>query len=99
MALDVGKPSMSMIKQTSRHYFTPAARKAGLEARRENALTKKDLMTPALFVVRHRDQGQLFGWEIRRFGGVLISRSETGYANSFLARSAGEIALTTVVRS
>ena len=90
------RASLSMINRPSRRYFTLAARTAGLEARHENAVSKKDLMTPALFVVRQSGQGQLLGWQIRRFGGILLSRSETGYATSFLARSAGEAALTTM---
>ena len=88
-----------MTHQTPRRYFTPAARKAGLEARRENAVSKQDLMTPAMFVVRQSGRNQLYGWEIRRYGGVLLSRSESGYATALLARSAGEAALTAMVRS
>ena len=87
-----------MTNRTSRRYFTSAARKAGLEARREAAVLKKDLMTPALFVVRQSDQSQLFGWEIRRFGGVLLNRSETGYDTQSQAQTAGEKTLAAMVR-
>ena len=81
---------MRVTKQTSRIHFSDAARAAALEARRENAVSKESLTTPALYVVRQSPQDQLFGWEIRRFGGVILNRSKTGYPTQVLARSAGE---------
>ena len=86
-----------MPNRTSRQYFTSAARAAGLEVRREKALSKGSLITPALFVVRQSPHHQLFGWEIRRFGGIPLIRSETGYLTQLQARSAGETALAAMV--
>ncbi len=89
---------MSVSSPNSRRYFTDAARAAALEVRRENAALKTSVMTPALFIVRQNADSQLFGWEIRRFGGVLLRRSETGYLTQVLARSAGQTALTVMCR-
>ena len=86
-----------MTEPTSGRQFTDAARAAALEVRREKILLKNDLLTPTLFVVRHCVYRQLFGWEIRRFGGVVLSRSEIGYVSQSQARLAGQIALDAMV--
>lgn len=89
---------MRVPNQTSRRYFTKAARTAALQVRREKAVAKEDLTRPALFVVRQTPSSQRFGWEIRRFGGVLLSRSEAGYDTQSQAQTAGARTLAAMVR-
>ena len=48
---------------------------------------------PEVFVVRMPLPGALFGWEIRRFGAIVLQRSEMGYAAPALARVAGDRAM------
>ena len=73
--------------------FTEAARAAALVARRR----KRDLAapqgTPEVFVVRQPSTNRGYGWEIRRFGGVVLDRSPTDYPTMHGAQSAGNAAL------
>ncbi len=77
----------------SRHRFTAAARAAAMEARRrrqENSLPKD---TPEVFAVRLPLAGMTFGWEIRRFGSVVLARGAETFETAAEARVAGEAAL------
>ena len=78
---------------THRH-FTQAARDAALARRRELAAQPKDpLGTLGLFIVRGAECETDFGWELRRFGAVVVERSPCGYRTAAAARQAGEAAL------
>ncbi len=52
-----------------------------------------DFGRPEVFVVRMPQPGTMFGWEIRRFGAIVLHRSEAGYRAPALARLAGEVAM------
>ena len=47
-----------------------------------------------IFVVRMVGPTQHFGWEIRKFGGIVVSRSKKDFPTQLEARDAGEKALT-----
>ena len=46
---------------------------------------------PELFIVRSDGKG--FMWEIRRFGGIILRRSDIEFSNKFAAETAGQHAL------
>jgi hypothetical protein len=78
----------------TRRHFTEAAREAALARRREIAAMPKDPTgTLALFIVRGAERGNDYGWEIRRFGAIVVMRSSGGFAGPVAARQAGEDAL------
>lgn len=78
----------------TRRHFTEAARQAALARRREiAALPKQPSGTLALFIVRGHERGNDYGWEIRRFGAIVMARSERGFPGQIAARQAGEVAL------
>ena len=78
----------------TRRYFTEAAREAALARRREiAALPKEPSGTLALFIVRGAECGNDYGWEIRRFGAIVVARSSRGFPVPVAARQAGEEAL------
>jgi hypothetical protein len=77
-----------------RRHFTEAARQAALARRREIAAMPKDPTgTLALFIVRGAERGNDYGWEIRRFGAIVVARSGCGFPGAVAARQAGEEAL------
>ena len=77
-----------------RRHFTRAALDAALARRRELAAQPKPpLGTLDLFIVRGAASGNDFGWEIRRFGAIVVARSPEGYPAIAAARAAGEAAL------
>ena len=78
----------------NRRHFTEAARAAALIARRRKAENPVPVSTPAVFVTRLSD-GR-FGWEIRRFGALVIRRGDMAYPTFLEARFAGERALSEV---
>ncbi len=81
---------MQQDQATTRRHFTQAARDAALARRREIAARPKDPAgTPALFIVRGAERGNDFGWEIRRFGALVVARSSSGYPDAAAAREAG----------
>ena len=81
----------------TRRHFTEAAREAALARRREIAAMPKDPTgTLALFIVRGAERGNDYGWEIRRFGGVVLERSESSFGTMSAARAAGQRALVAV---
>ena len=48
---------------------------------------------PHLFIVRVAATGSACGWEIRRFGAIVLAKSETVYPDPAAARQDGERAL------
>ncbi len=84
--------TMSLSKPNRRH-FTPAARAAAIEERRRRWKATPPRDTLEVFVVRRSTANLVFGWEIRRFGAVVIDKSVPDYSSMQEARSAGEAAL------
>ena len=72
--------------------FTEAAREAAAAAREAKRERPDRFGEPELFIVRAEGFG--FGWELRRFGGVVLQRSAEVFAVAASAREAGEMALT-----
>ena len=70
--------------------FSPEAKQAAIETRRRN-LAKNPPSKLQVFVVRLADAQ--FGWEIRKFGSLVLDRSETGFGTQLLALEAGKWAL------
>ena len=62
------------------------ARQKAFDQRREETIRK-------VFVVRLPPPSTGFGWEIRRFGSLVLSRSETEFATSAEAKAAGDAAM------
>ena len=89
---------MRVTKQTSRGHVTDASEATANDARRENALSKKSLTTPALYYGQS-SHAQLLGWEIHRFGDVVSPLRETGCLTEILAGSAGKVTLVALVGS
>ena len=82
---------------SNHHMQTPQGKQASIDGRRrrEAALPATDAL--GVFVVRLAGP-KPFGWEIRKYGGIVLSRSDTGFGTQVLAHAAGEkaLALTTV---
>lgn len=76
--------------------FSPQARQAAIEKRRRVREEQPPKGTPSLFVVRLAVDHQ-FGWEIRRFGSIVLSRSDDGFATRSEAQVAGQEALATML--
>lgn len=83
---------MSSLKTTRRH-FTEAARAAAVVARRRKYETAVPRETPAVYVVRLAGANLQFGWEIRRFGALVLDKSSAEYPTTQDALSAGEAVL------
>ncbi len=79
---------MNSTQPKSGRRISEAARAAAIASRRRKAENAPPLTTPAAFVTRLSD-GR-FGWEIRRFGGLVLFRSSESYPSLMEARSAGE---------
>ena len=77
-----------------KRFFSPQNRQAAIEARRHLA-AKHPTGSPQIFVVRIVGPTQPFGWEIRKFGSIVLSRIETGFGTQLLAQTAGDEALAT----
>lgn len=88
---------MSVTKDSSRRHFTQAARDASVAAKRAKSTMMQDIAAPRVFITRLTSFPMPFGWEIRRFGGLILGRSEMGYPTVALARSAGEKTLAALV--
>lgn len=84
---------MSQVNRRSRHYFTEAARLAAMAKRREMALHPRDKMAVEVFVVRMAPASSAFTWELRRFGGIVLSRGEAALPSMRQAYQAGVTAL------
>ena len=81
------------LSNANRRRFTDAARAAALEARRRKREQALPRGIPEVFVVRGPAVGLGYGWEIRRFGGMVLDSSSTNYSTMQGARSAGHSAL------
>ena len=62
-------------------------------ARGKVEIQKRAEAARMVFAVRLPPPSKAFGWEIRRFGSFVLSRSETEYATSAAAKVAGEAAM------
>ena len=82
--------SVVMSDDPKKRFLSPQAKRAAIEARRRFA-EQNPPGAPQVFVVRVEDAQ--CGWEIRKFGSLVLNRSETGFATQLLARTAGEKAL------
>lgn len=80
---------MDLLKRPTKRHFTDAARAAALEVRRRNRELALPKNIPEVFVVRLAAAHLSFGWEIRRFGGVVLDKSGMGYASMQEAHIAG----------
>lgn len=69
---------------------------ATLTPRRQGA-DRQPASTPRLFIVRFLGSPR-FEWQIRKFGSVIVSRSEQGFSSEDQARAAGETAFTKLYR-
>lgn len=77
---------------TKGRHFSDAARAAAIEGRRRKAAEAAAIPRgmPEVYVVRLQGAHLRFGWEIRRFGAVVLDRSTASYATMQEARTAGE---------
>ena len=90
---------MSSSETPTRRHFTQAARDAAVAARRARAMVRHDITDPQVFITRLASFPMPFGWEIRRFGGLVLGRSEMGFPTMTSARSAGEGTLAAMVQT
>ena len=88
---------MSEFYRPGGRHFTRAALEACAAARRAKAMVPHDSTSPQVFITRFATFPMPFGWEIRRFGGLVLSRSPMGFPSMASARSAGEETLTALV--
>ncbi len=73
--------------------FSQAAREAAVAARKAKALLQMDPAAPRVFIVRYGAPTTPFTWEIRRFGGVVLVKGDSGYTSLEMAWAAGEAML------
>ena len=74
------------------HMQTPEGKRHSAEARRHASAQRPATSAPEVFVVRLASS-KPYGWQIRKFGSFVLSRSAAGYATELQARTAGENAL------
>ncbi len=80
-------------KPASRRRFTDAARAAAADARRRKREAAVPRETPEVYVVRLPGAHLQFGWEIRRFGAIVLDRGETRHSTTQGAWTAGKVVL------
>lgn len=78
--------------QSTRRHFTEAARAAAQAKRQDLARHPRDKHAPELFVVRPTPTSTAYGWETRRYGSLVLTRSPAHYETVAGARAAGELA-------
>ena len=71
---------------------TPEGKQASVEGRRRREAGLPEIDAPAVFVVRLAG-AQAFGWEIRKFGGIVLAKSDERFATSQEAQIAGQTAI------
>jgi hypothetical protein len=76
-----------------RRGFTPAAREAAAATRRARADARLAIPIGSLELYIVREGAEGYGWEIRRFGAIAVSKGTSVYATMELAREAGIVAL------
>ena len=81
-----------MSNDQTHHMQTPEGKQASLDGRRRRVAGLPEIDAPTVFVVRLAG-AKAFGWEIRKFGGIVLSRGEAGFATQMLAETAGKQAL------
>ena len=81
-----------MLKGETSHLLTRARIAAATESRRLHYANRPKVEAPQVFVVRLAVDNR-FGWEIRRFGNFVLSRSVETYGTAMLAETAGKTAL------
>ncbi len=81
-----------MINDQTRHLQTPEARRLAAESQRRRLAELPAKGTSQVFVVRFAN-AQQYSWEIRKFGGLVLNRSETAFGTQLLAFEAGRQAL------
>lgn len=80
---------LSRVKEPKSVHRGRSRRRPGREASQAENAAPVD--APAVFVTRLCD-GR-FGWQVRRFGALVIQQSDVAYPTPIAARSAGERAL------
>ena len=89
-----------MAEQKTHHMSTSDGRDASAAGRRRALTEKPPRGAPRLFIVRLGAGPTLrFGWEIRRFGSFVLSKSGEGYATQPEAKDAGQKALESMLVS
>ena len=88
---------MNLHKPATRRHFTEAARAAAAEARRRKREHPVAKDCPEIFAVRLVAPSIEFGWEIRRYGAIILDKSSMGYPTASAALSAGEPALSALM--
>jgi hypothetical protein len=71
----------------------PSTQKRARENRKKAFVQRRAEVLQKVFAVRLPPPSVGFGWEIRRFGSFVLSRSETEFPTSAEAKAAGEAAL------
>ena len=84
-------------RQNARH-FTEAARAAAIKARAAKWAESDCFGKPDLFVVRAPSGDMSFTWEIRRYGGIVVSKGRDSYPMMALAKAAGLHALANLLQ-
>lgn len=77
----------------SNRHFTEAAREGAKKARLERVLVPVDARLPQVFAIRLPWPSNRFGWEIRRYGCFVLSKSEANFGSMAEAYAAGETVL------
>ena len=92
------QPCVRIVPENSnRHLQTPEGKRIAAEGRQRWAAKRPPADAPKLFVVRLGAGPRLqFGWEIRKFGSIVLSRSDVGFGTQLLAQTAGEKAMTEI---
>lgn len=84
-------------RRRGRNTRSEVARAAALETRAQRLaqglIEVGDGAAPSLFIVRTDGAAAACRWEIRRFGALVLSRSETDFPDAAAARREGEAAL------
>ena len=88
---------MNLHKPATRRHFTEAARAAAAEARRRKREHPVAKDCPEVFAVRLPSPSIQFGWEIRRYGALVLAKSSAGYPTASAALSGGELALSALM--
>ena len=81
------------IPMAKRRYFTEVARAAAAESRRLKRENPAPKGMAEVFAVRLPPTGKTFGWEIRRFGSLILGRGVDQFGTAAEARTAGEAAM------
>ena len=79
-----------MPNNQTHHMQTPEGKQASVEGRRRREAGLPEI-DAAVFVVRWAG-AKAFGWEIRKFGGIVLARSDERYATAQEAQITGQAA-------